>query len=279
MPEPLLTRLQRRPTGPVAVTSGLTACSLLLLALTLTGEPDPPFGEGRPAQEALAVPADPGTTPDSPTPSRSGSADPTARENAAAAQVVEKEKEPSHPTASASPSGSPDGTPGSTPGSGKGGNSTGGNGKGGGSTPAPAAGRSLQSVNYPDRFVLHRNGGVHLDRVGGGSHPEAVRRATFTLVPGLADSNCQSFRTHDGGYLRHLNFQVRVGRSDGSALFHKDATFCRRDGAVSGSVSFESYNYPGRFLRHRQFVLRLDPYEHNALYKADTSFRLTAPPG
>lgn len=33
--------------------------------------------------------------------------------------------------------------------------------------------------------------------------------ATFTVVPGLADANCSSFRDSAGRYLRHWDFRVR----------------------------------------------------------------------
>ncbi|MFF0228343.1 AbfB domain-containing protein [Streptomyces sp. NPDC004629] len=131
--------------------------------------------------------------------------------------------------------------------------------------------RSVRSVNYPDRYWHVSGGLVQLDPVGS---PADRRAATFRLVDGLADGSCSSFATADGGYLRHRGFVLRAERDDGSALFRKDATFCRRPAARSGAVVLESVNYPGRFLRHRDFRLRLDPYENTDLYRADSAFRL-----
>lgn len=76
--------------------------------------------------------------------------------------------------------------------------------------------------------------------------------ATFTVVPGLADSSCYSFQsvnfpTH---YLRHYGFRLRADESDGSSLFGQDATFCAKVGNSGTGVSFQSDNYPNRYLRH-----------------------------
>ncbi|EFH28215.1 alpha-L-arabinofuranosidase [Streptomyces sviceus ATCC 29083] len=65
---------------------------------------------------------------------------------------------------------------------------------------------------------------------------------------------------------------------DRSAIFRKDTTFCPRPGSTAGSVSLESYNYPGRYLRHRDNLqLWLDPSENTAAYRASRSFVLVAP--
>jgi hypothetical protein len=59
-----------------------------------------------------------------------------------------------------------------------------------------------------------------------------------------------------------------------SAIFQKDA----RSGSTAGSVSLESYNYPGRYLRHRDNLqLWLDPVENTAAYRAGRSFVVVAP--
>ncbi|NGO07431.1 alpha-L-arabinofuranosidase [Streptomyces sp. HC44] len=140
---------------------------------------------------------------------------------------------------------------------------------------APSTSRkSVQAVNYPDRYWHFSDGAGRLDRVSSRSSAETRRESTFTLVSGLADSDCVSFSTGDGGYLRHINFRLRADRDDGSALFEKDATFCPRPSSYSGAVMLEAVNYPGRFLRHRDFQLRLDPYEYSGLYQADSAFRL-----
>ena len=143
------------------------------------------------------------------------------------------------------------------------------------SAPRPASSRkSVQAVNYPDRFWHLSDGKVRLDPVSSDSSAATRRAASFTVVPGLAKSSCYSFTTADGAYLRHRDFLLRADRSDGSALFRKDATFCPRASGSSGAVRLEALNYPGRFLRHRNFQLHLERSEDSRLYRADSAFRL-----
>jgi len=131
--------------------------------------------------------------------------------------------------------------------------------------------RSINSVNYGDRYWHVSGGRVLLDRLGGSQFRED---ATFTVVPGLASNACYSFITSSGAYLRHSNFVLRADRNDGSGLFKNDATFCSRPSSYSGAVMLQSYNYPGRFLRHSNFQLRLDSYQNTGLYQADSAFRV-----
>ena len=138
--------------------------------------------------------------------------------------------------------------------------------------PKPSATyRSLQSVNYPDRFWHVRGDFVKLDPLGGS---QSRRDSTFKQVKGLANSSCYSFVTHDGKYLRHRDFLLRDEPNDGSALFKQDATFCPRSSAYSGAVMLESVNYPGRFLRHQNFQVKLDPCQQSDLYRSDSAFQL-----
>ncbi|MEY2243466.1 AbfB domain-containing protein [Streptomyces sp. BF23-18] len=134
--------------------------------------------------------------------------------------------------------------------------------------------KSVQAVNYPDRYWHLSDGQVRLDPVGSGSPAATRRAASFTVVPGLAKSSCYSFVTTDGSYLRHRDFLLRADRDNGSALFREDATFCPRASSRSDAVMLEAVNYPGRFLRHRNFQLRLERYERDRLYRADSAFRL-----
>ncbi|MEU6030122.1 AbfB domain-containing protein [Streptomyces tauricus] len=147
----------------------------------------------------------------------------------------------------------------------------------GGKPPAskPSSSRkSVQAVNYPDRYWRLDHDSVRLDRVDSRNSSRAGQEASFTLVPGLADADCVSFSLGNGRYLRHSQFRLRADRHDGSELFKKDATFCPRPSAFSDAVMLESVNYRGRFLRHRDFRLRLDPYENSRIYRADSAFRL-----
>ncbi|MEU2619093.1 AbfB domain-containing protein [Streptomyces sp. NPDC007157] len=152
--------------------------------------------------------------------------------------------------------------------------SSGGSSGSGGSTPQSRTHRSVRSVNYPDRYWQVSDGYVKLGPVRGS---QSRADSTFTVVKGLANSSCYSFRTSDGKYLRHRDFVLRADRGDGSSLFHQDATFCARASAYSGAVMLESVNYPGRFLRHQNFQLKLVSYQNSDLYRADATFRLVDP--
>jgi hypothetical protein len=137
----------------------------------------------------------------------------------------------------------------------------------------PLAARSLQSVNYPGRYVRHNNYLGYLDPVTSASSTLTKQDATFTIVRGLADANCHSFQGTGGRYLRHYNARLRLDADNGTALFRQDATFCARPGSASGTVSLESYNLAGRYLRHRDFQLWVDLTDNTALFRADSSFR------
>ncbi|MDX3511647.1 AbfB domain-containing protein [Streptomyces caniscabiei] len=138
--------------------------------------------------------------------------------------------------------------------------------------------RSLRSVNFPGRYAVVRSDSLgYLDPVTSSSTTAVKQSATFTVIPGLADANCYSFRDSSGRYLRHKDFRVRFDAGNGTTLFNKDATYCARPGSTSGSVSLESYNYPGRYLRHYNYELRVDPYQDSATFRADSSFTAVSP--
>ncbi|WP_327694081.1 AbfB domain-containing protein [Streptomyces sp. NBC_00459] len=140
-------------------------------------------------------------------------------------------------------------------------------------TPDRSSLRSVESINYPGRYWHVSGGLVRLDPVGGS---ESREDSSFSLVPGLSNGSCYSFKTHDGKYLRHRDFILRADRNDGSSLFKQDATFCAGYAGNSGTV-IQSVNYPNYALRHRNFQLRLDPYGYNTTNRQDFSFRVVAP--
>ncbi|GAA3928136.1 glycoside hydrolase family 43 protein [Actinoplanes auranticolor] len=148
----------------------------------------------------------------------------------------------------------------------------------GDSTAVPTGNRSLRSVNFPDRYVRHRNSLGYLEPAG-----TATDRldATFTIGAGLANGNCYSFQSVNpaGRYLRHANNRLVLAANDGSATFRNDATFCGRAGLSGSGISFESYNYPGFYLRHYGYELRIDRNDGSAALKPDASFTVTAPLG
>jgi hypothetical protein len=146
-----------------------------------------------------------------------------------------------------------------------------------GGTTVATGSHAFQSVNYPARYI-HRSAALgYLDAVSSSSTTAVKQEASFTVVPGLADSGGYSFVATDGTYLRHYAFRLRFDTNDGSAGFAKDATFLARPGSATGSVSLESYNYPGRYLRHRDFQLWADLFVDSDTYRADSSFTVASP--
>jgi hypothetical protein len=151
-------------------------------------------------------------------------------------------------------------------------------------TPAPAyaaalptGASSLESVNYPGRYIRHLNALGQVEAVTAGSAAQTKLDATFTVVNGLASPACYSFQTRSGLFLRHRDLRLRVDANAGDATFRGDATFCAVDGSVSGSVALSSYNSPSRRIRHRDFALWLDVAENTTAFRADSSFRIVAP--
>ncbi|MFD4560302.1 sigma-70 family RNA polymerase sigma factor [Streptomyces sp. NPDC058469] len=151
-------------------------------------------------------------------------------------------------------------------------------------TPTPTAastlvGRhALRAVDQSGRYVSEAGNLGVLGPVAATSSGLAKQEATFRFVTGLADSHCYSIKDATGRYLRHYAFRIRLDANDGSAVFQKDATFCARPGSADGSVSLESYNYPGRYLRYRDNLqLWVDPTQNTAAFRASRSFTVVAP--
>ncbi|HST82216.1 MAG TPA: sigma-70 family RNA polymerase sigma factor [Kineosporiaceae bacterium] len=136
---------------------------------------------------------------------------------------------------------------------------------------------SLESTNDRGHFVATAaNAGV-LATAGADSDRTVRRRATFEVVPGLADAGCFSLRTSDGQLLRHLSWRLRPSRNEKTALFRADATFCVRAGSTADSISLESSNYPGYFLRHVGNELWVDQFDGSPAFRADSSFLIRRP--
>jgi RNA polymerase sigma factor (sigma-70 family) len=136
---------------------------------------------------------------------------------------------------------------------------------------------SLESADGGGRYITASGDRAILAEADAGSDAATRRRATFDVVPGLADPACFSFRGADGRYLRHSSWRLRLGRVDGTALFRGDATFCARAEAAAPSIRLESANYPGRFLRHVGVELWVDPDDGGAGFRAGASFLVRGP--
>jgi hypothetical protein len=86
---------------------------------------------------------------------------------------------------------------------------------------------SLQSVNFPNMYLRHRNGAIWLDASNGSTLFN--EDATWWLRPGLANSTAKSFESFNfpGEYIRHSNF-VLSRTAIISALDQADASFYLR---------------------------------------------------
>lgn len=140
--------------------------------------------------------------------------------------------------------------------------------------PDSSLARSVESVNYSGRYWHVSDGLVKLDPVRGS---ESRQDSTFSMVKGLSNSSCYSFKTHDGKFLRHRDFILRADRNDGSSLFKQDATFCSGYSGIEGATLLHSVNYPNYALRHKNSQLRLDPWGYTTTNRQDFSFRVVAP--
>jgi hypothetical protein len=90
--------------------------------------------------------------------------------------------------------------------------------------------------------------------------------------PDTPAQRLQSYNFQDR-YVRHADFDVRIDQN----ITGPDAQFRLRPGLTgSGTVSFESVNYPGYFLRHSGFDFRLAYHDGTTQFAADATFRRVA---
>ncbi|TDU75473.1 sigma-70 family RNA polymerase sigma factor [Streptomyces sp. KS 21] len=141
----------------------------------------------------------------------------------------------------------------------------------------PLGAQSLESVDRPGLFVTYDGDFAALGQVSASSGERARQRVTFTVVRGLADTGCVTFRAADGRYLRHHYLRLRLSTDDGSELFREDATFCPRPGAVAGSVTLHAHNYPGSVIRHRDGGIWLDGSDGTRAFAGQASFTVRGP--
>ncbi|WP_254552470.1 sigma-70 family RNA polymerase sigma factor [Kitasatospora sp. MMS16-BH015] len=137
----------------------------------------------------------------------------------------------------------------------------------------PPGPQSLESVADPALYLTYAGDDfATLGRVGASSSAQTRQRATFTVVGGLADPRCVTFRAADGRYLRHRDLRLRLSADDGSELFREDATFCPLPGAVAGSVTLHAHNYPGSVIRSRDGGIWLDGSDGTRTFAGQASF-------
>jgi hypothetical protein len=131
----------------------------------------------------------------------------------------------------------------------------------------------LQSFNFRDRFIRHRNfEGILSSKRDGGPEEDF----SFALVgrgAGRVALRSANFPDH---FLRHANFRIFLGKpaGPGDQLFSLDSTFFLEPGlAAANGVSFRSLNFPDRYIRHRDFKLFLEPKDSPNLAADATFFR------
>jgi RNA polymerase sigma factor (sigma-70 family) len=131
---------------------------------------------------------------------------------------------------------------------------------------------SLESVDQPGQYLTYSGDYAALGGVSASSSKQDRQQATFTVVQGLADKRCVTFRAADGRYLRHYELRLILSAQDSSQLFREDATFCPRPGSVVGSLSLQSYNYIYLYLRHRDGGIWIDVSDFTKAWADQTSF-------
>ncbi|MFI5297176.1 MAG: AbfB domain-containing protein [Polyangiales bacterium] len=123
---------------------------------------------------------------------------------------------------------------------------------------------SLQSVNFPDRYVRHCSGLGFIDRndkTNPACDPAVFKQdVTFRRVSGLAGGASVSFESvnYPGTFLRHQNGRIKLATSDATSLFKQDASFHEVAGLAGSGTSFQSVNFPDRYLRHCSGKLFID---------------------
>ncbi|WP_341719401.1 sigma-70 family RNA polymerase sigma factor [Micromonospora sp. FIMYZ51] len=136
---------------------------------------------------------------------------------------------------------------------------------------------SLESVQPQGRYLTVDGDFAAAGVVRAASRADVRQRATFTVSRGLANADCVTLRAADGRYLRHSNLRLRLSPNEGTPLFREDATFCPRRGAVDGSVTLQSHNYPALVVRHRDDGYWIDVPDGTSTFGAESSFVVRTP--
>ena len=154
---------------------------------------------------------------------------------------------------------------------------------------------SLESTNFPGRFIRHQNFLGELSQI----QSDLDRQdATFELQErgSVVMLRSRNFPAH---VFRHQNFRLKIDEfnpglipppevggprpeTPEERLLREDASFFLVPGlADTNAVSFRSFNFPDRFIRHRDFHLFVESAGSD-LARRDATFRrrepLAAPP-
>ncbi len=131
---------------------------------------------------------------------------------------------------------------------------------------------SLQSVNYPEKFIRFNNLFGELQAI---NTSEDRSDASFRIIkPGFAGAGTVSLESvnHPGHFFCQDNFRIKISMNEGSSTFSQDASFRAVPGlADPHQISFQSVNYPSRYIRHRDFHLFLEA-GNDRLFRNDVTF-------
>ncbi|MGW2723443.1 glycoside hydrolase family 43 protein [Streptomyces sp. NPDC001492] len=130
----------------------------------------------------------------------------------------------------------------------------------------PAAYQQLASTSYNMGGTKKRHGWIM-------NLTAAEESRVLARWPNTPANRLQSFNFQDR-YVHHTNFDVRI---DPNVSPVEDSQFRLRPGlAGTGTVSFESVNYPGYFLRHANYDFQLVHNDGSSQFAADATFRQVA---
>merc|ERR1711998_527268 len=118
---------------------------------------------------------------------------------------------------------------------------------------------SFRSVNFPDRYLRHKNFERFLHDT------EDNDDFYFNIRPGNWRGYGISMESVNfpGHFLRHQNFRVFLHEYADDELYQMDSTFVFDEpprGRKKGYVAFQSVNYPEKNLRHKNFEMWLEDY-------------------
>ena len=137
---------------------------------------------------------------------------------------------------------------------------------------------SLQSYNFPERFIRHRDYKGFIDPI----ESDLERKdSTFKRVRGLADASHVSLEAANfpGFFLVAEGEDIVLRqRPPNDTQFDRNATFIRHPGLADGSkLSLESYAQRSKYLRHTHFVLYISQTHDSDLFRQDATFTEAAP--
>jgi hypothetical protein len=132
----------------------------------------------------------------------------------------------------------------------------------------------IQSFNYRDRFIRHKNFLAELD-------PQIVGQEddyAWDVKPIAGQPGHVRFRAvHLPGYaLRHKDFRLVLEKPNGSndEQWKRDSNFIQIEGlAASDWFSYQASNlFPAHFIRHRDFHVYVEANDGSELFHKDATF-------